>query len=349
MRKCFLQLFLLLAPTCVLAQYKVMVVLENTTAYEGRTLAIRMYDYEQKEEAVRITSLPLDGGTYARELVGVVYGRSYDVDLFIDVNGNGIYDAPPVDAAWRMTLRGVTGDDTVYFRTEDPMDDVEFPNVSTAQLHHVSKTYVGSWKNLTYNTTGPATGSSIVDFGQRKANLSMTTNGAFGIPAPLTLNFTGTVHNSGDSIYLEPAIPAFGNLQFVRGELVGVVTLQSPQVSLYLYGHYGEHQLMFTYSMAGAFDAQGIMTMTQATATGVDSWTSNGVAQPNPSQSQTLLRSESPFTRVEVYDLMGSLLRNAAFEETSEYALDVRDLTPGVYLARMHGRTSTCQVNVVVR
>ncbi len=42
-------------------------------------------------------------------------GGSYNIDFYADHNGNGMYDAPSTDHAWRMEAKGVTGDVSLDF------------------------------------------------------------------------------------------------------------------------------------------------------------------------------------------------------------------------------------------
>jgi plastocyanin len=59
---------------------------------------------------------------------GIKPGMSYNVDFFVDHNGNGMYDAPPVDHAWRMDLDNVMGDTTLNFSHNTNFTDI---NLST--------------------------------------------------------------------------------------------------------------------------------------------------------------------------------------------------------------------------
>jgi plastocyanin len=59
---------------------------------------------------------------------GIKPGMSYNVDFFADHNGNGMYDTPPVDHAWRMDLDNVMGDTTLNFSHNTNFTDI---NLST--------------------------------------------------------------------------------------------------------------------------------------------------------------------------------------------------------------------------
>lgn len=61
---------------------------------------------------------------FSLEVTGMEMGKSYNVDFWADLNKNGVYNAPPVDHAWRLTLNDVKGDTTLAFvhNTNDLID-----------------------------------------------------------------------------------------------------------------------------------------------------------------------------------------------------------------------------------
>jgi hypothetical protein len=50
--------------------------------------------------------------------------RSYMLDFWADLNGNGTYDAPPVDHAWRIMLAGTAQDSTIAFTHNTNFTDI---------------------------------------------------------------------------------------------------------------------------------------------------------------------------------------------------------------------------------
>jgi len=59
-------------------------------------------------------------------------GRSYWIDFYADLNGNGHYDPPPADHAWRLSLGGVISDSDLSFRYWTGFTDVQFPDSGAA-------------------------------------------------------------------------------------------------------------------------------------------------------------------------------------------------------------------------
>lgn len=71
-------------------------------------------------------------------------GESYDVELWSDHNGNGVYDAPPTDHSWRVTLTDVSDNASETFVHNTNFTDIGSPlgldevniNPTAHILHH---------------------------------------------------------------------------------------------------------------------------------------------------------------------------------------------------------------------
>ncbi len=48
----------------------------------------------------------------------------YNLDFYADLNMNGVYDAPPVDHAWRILLTGISADTTIEFTHNTEFTDI---------------------------------------------------------------------------------------------------------------------------------------------------------------------------------------------------------------------------------
>ena len=60
-------------------------------------------------------------------IVGVIAdGTNYNIDFYADLNGNGHYDPPPTDHAWRVTAAGTATGLTVPFAHNTNFTDVGF-------------------------------------------------------------------------------------------------------------------------------------------------------------------------------------------------------------------------------
>ena len=56
--------------------------------------------------------------------------QGYNIDFYADHNGNGIYDPPPTDHAWRLSFNSSTGDVVQDFTHNTNFTDIQWPNPS---------------------------------------------------------------------------------------------------------------------------------------------------------------------------------------------------------------------------
>jgi hypothetical protein len=87
-------------------------------------------------------------------------GTSYEVDFYSDHNGNGVYDAPPTDHAWRLETGVISGDMDLDFQHSTEFTDIfattgigdthtgmaflVYPNPATNLLQIESEQHIGS-------------------------------------------------------------------------------------------------------------------------------------------------------------------------------------------------------------
>jgi hypothetical protein len=85
-----------------------------------------MYVREQSTGAyldtVSLESIPADEFTMDSYVIG--NGGTYMLDFYADLNGNGLYDAPPVDQAWRISSVNTTGDRNLEFVHNQDFTDI---------------------------------------------------------------------------------------------------------------------------------------------------------------------------------------------------------------------------------
>ena len=74
----------------------------------GQLFVLYVYDITNDVYVDTITVNPVPGHDFDVESEKIVAGNSYNVDFFADHNGNGTYDAPPTDHAWRIHPRRYT-------------------------------------------------------------------------------------------------------------------------------------------------------------------------------------------------------------------------------------------------
>ena len=59
--------------------------------------------------------------------------HGYNIDFYADHNGNGFYDPPPTDHAWRLSFNSSTGDVVQDFTHNTNFTDIQWPNPSAVE------------------------------------------------------------------------------------------------------------------------------------------------------------------------------------------------------------------------
>ena len=70
----------------------------------GQKLEARLIEAASDTEVAHRILDSIPSGAFDLEFLGVRTGEDYHVEVYADLNGNGQYDAPPVDHAWRIAL-----------------------------------------------------------------------------------------------------------------------------------------------------------------------------------------------------------------------------------------------------
>jgi len=93
----------------------------------GEGFFLRVSNVATEEEITRLSIAEIPATAFDFEISGLVVGESYQVDLFVDVNGNGRYDAPPIDHAWRIDLPNMQSDGSLTFIHNTMFTDIGWP------------------------------------------------------------------------------------------------------------------------------------------------------------------------------------------------------------------------------
>ncbi|MCB9057720.1 MAG: T9SS type A sorting domain-containing protein [Calditrichae bacterium] len=100
----------------------------------GQLFQARLIDRKTMLEVSRDSVNAIEAADFEIVLPGIIEGESYFVDFFSDHNGNGIYDAPPADHAWRLEAEKVTGDLTLSFTHNTNFKDIDWKYNLALQL-----------------------------------------------------------------------------------------------------------------------------------------------------------------------------------------------------------------------
>jgi len=111
------------------------------TPHIGQMMALKVIDVKDSSLAAdtTITAVPSDAFqiSFGAKLIS---GHSYNIDFWADLNKNGEYDPPPVDHAWRITLKDVAADTTVAFAHNTNFTDVHF---AQSAMHSLTMSFTG--------------------------------------------------------------------------------------------------------------------------------------------------------------------------------------------------------------
>lgn len=92
------------------------------TPHVGQNLWLAVIPDDSSDELARVTEVVAESFSIA--VPGIESGKSYTIDFFSDHNGNGYYDAPPVDHAWRLEIDNVSGDEVLDFAHHTNFTDI---------------------------------------------------------------------------------------------------------------------------------------------------------------------------------------------------------------------------------
>jgi len=96
-------------------QNTVTIQFEGMTPHIGQQLGIRIIDKASMQEVTRRVIPSVPSASFTVPMNNVPNGGYYWIDMYADLNGNGLYNPPPVDHAWRLTVDNLRGDSTITF------------------------------------------------------------------------------------------------------------------------------------------------------------------------------------------------------------------------------------------
>lgn len=101
------------------------------TPHVGQLFELRVVKVENQEEAGRVSLPTILVPNYTVEVPGFDLNKDYNIDFYADHNGNGSYNAPPVDHAWRQTFNSSAGNFTSAFSHNANFVDIQWPGATT--------------------------------------------------------------------------------------------------------------------------------------------------------------------------------------------------------------------------
>lgn len=92
----------------------------------GQRFELRIVEVASGREIARFAVAELVAA-FDLEIDDLRIGESYRIDFYSDMNGNGRYDAPPTDHAWRVEVPEVQGDTEFAFVHNVEFTDIAWP------------------------------------------------------------------------------------------------------------------------------------------------------------------------------------------------------------------------------
>ncbi len=139
--------------TDIMWMNKLTVDFSGMTPHVGQDLWLSVTNTQTNYELKRVHKVVEE--TFSIYVMGIEVGESYNIDFFADHNGNGSYDAPPTDHAWRIELMDVMGDTTVMFTHNTTFTDIMWMNKLTVDFEGMTP-HVGQdfWLAVTNSQSG---------------------------------------------------------------------------------------------------------------------------------------------------------------------------------------------------
>jgi hypothetical protein len=118
----------------------------------GQALSLRVIDVSSLVEVARVTVPAVPSATFQMDVSPFTEGHTYQVDYFLDQNGNGAFDAPPVDAAWRFFISSIQGPGVVGVVHDTAFTNIDWPPLIDGAIAS------GEYR---HTMTDPTTGISV--------------------------------------------------------------------------------------------------------------------------------------------------------------------------------------------
>ncbi len=112
--------------------YKLTVNLSGADSLIDKQLDVYLRDYTSLDFIDSVSVPMVMDSAFSVYSFNIRPDSSYMLDIYHDYNMNGMYDAPPVDHAWRIPLVTLLGDTTVNFTLHNEYTDIQLSTDTTA-------------------------------------------------------------------------------------------------------------------------------------------------------------------------------------------------------------------------
>jgi hypothetical protein len=111
----------------VFGQATLTLTFEEMNPHIGQGFELRVVDAATRREIDRLSVAEIPATAFDLAVADVPLGSSYRIDFYVDANGNGHYDAPPIDHAWRLELPDLQADASLVFVHNLDFTDIAWP------------------------------------------------------------------------------------------------------------------------------------------------------------------------------------------------------------------------------
>ena len=271
------------------------------TPHVGQTLWLLVTD-DTGEDVARLSRVVET--VFSVDVPGIEAGQSYTVDFFADHNGNGFYDAPPADHAWRLETGSATGDVVLDFVHNTNFTDVDWKHRLKVRFAGMTP-HVGQM--LTLYVREAATGSYldtvVVDaIGDPDFDVE-----SYAIEPGGSYFVDFYADHNGNGVYDAP--PADHAWRLETGETMG------------------DAELDFTHST-------NFTDIFSTTSTGPDRGTFQLSVYPNPANDVLHIISGEPVVSVSVISVTGSQVIRVT-DRAASRTISLEGIASGIYFVEV--------------
>ena len=117
--------------------YQLSLHMTGMNPHVGQKFEVRVIDRQTRMEVARSSLAAIDTSNFAIMLPGIQMDDNYQIDMYSDHNGNGRYDSPPADHAWRMYIDDVQGDTALHFMHNTGFTDIKWKYGLTVEFSNM--------------------------------------------------------------------------------------------------------------------------------------------------------------------------------------------------------------------
>lgn len=119
----------------------------DMSPYLNQLFELRVVDQSNDSELGRTKFDPIPSEEFSVQISGIEGGKSYNIDFYADLNGNGTYDTPPTDHAWRISFTASSGNQYKNFAHNTEFTDIQWTDVTNIEDDNIAITKFKLFQN----------------------------------------------------------------------------------------------------------------------------------------------------------------------------------------------------------